>query len=55
MGVNWIGPTLMNFGSAGPAGQAPEGLSRSGKLIWCQGFSEPQAGTDLGAMQTKAE
>lgn len=54
MNVNWIGPALMRFGSAA---QKEEHLKRiaTGEVIWCQGFSEPQAGTDLAALQTKAE
>ncbi|MDB5430058.1 MAG: acyl-CoA dehydrogenase [Caulobacter sp.] len=54
MNVNWIGPALMRFGTAE---QKAEHLSRiaTGEVIWCQGFSEPQAGTDLAALQTKAE
>lgn len=53
MNVNWIGPTLMRFGSPE---QKAEHLQRiaEGKVIWCQGFSEPQAGTDLAALQTRA-
>ncbi|MDB5475766.1 MAG: acyl-CoA dehydrogenase [Phenylobacterium sp.] len=53
MNVNWIGPTLMKFGS--PA-QKEEHLTRiaNGSVIWCQGFSEPQAGTDLAALRTRA-
>ncbi|MFG1192068.1 acyl-CoA dehydrogenase family protein [Xanthobacter flavus] len=54
MNVNWIGPTLMRYGS--PAQQA-EHLPRMarGDTVWCQGFSEPGAGTDLAALRTKAE
>jgi alkylation response protein AidB-like acyl-CoA dehydrogenase len=53
MNVNWIGPTLMKFASAA---QKEEHLSRiaAGSVIWCQGFSEPQAGTDLAALKTRA-
>jgi alkylation response protein AidB-like acyl-CoA dehydrogenase len=53
MNVNWIGPTLMKFGTLR---QKEEHLGRiaSGKVIWCQGFSEPQAGTDLAALKTRA-
>lgn len=54
MGVNWIGPTLMRFGTPEQKDKHLKGIA-SGKLIWCQGYSEPQAGTDLAAMQTKAE
>ncbi|KCZ96584.1 putative acyl-CoA dehydrogenase yngJ [Hyphomonas polymorpha PS728] len=54
MGTNWIGPALLKFGTAE---QKAEHLPRiaSGKYIWCQGFSEPQAGTDLAALTTRAE
>lgn len=54
MSVNWIGPVLMRYGS--PEQQAkflPEILS--GKVTWCQGFSEPSAGSDLAALRTHAE
>lgn len=53
MNVNWIGPTLMRFGS-------PEQKQRyippmaAGKAIWCQGFSEPNAGSDLARLRTRA-
>lgn len=54
MGSNWIGPALLQFGSPE---QKAEHLPRiaSGKYIWSQGFSEPQAGTDLAALKTSAE
>jgi alkylation response protein AidB-like acyl-CoA dehydrogenase len=54
MNVNWIGPTLMRFGS-------PEQQERyippmaSGATLWCQGFSEPEAGSDLASLRTRAE
>lgn len=53
MNVNWIGPVLMRYGS--PQQQA-EFLPpmRAGKVIWCQGFSEPSAGSDLAALATRA-
>ncbi len=54
MNINWIGPTLMRFGSEAQRGQHLAGIA-SGKVIWCQGFSEPNAGTDLAALRTKAE
>jgi alkylation response protein AidB-like acyl-CoA dehydrogenase len=54
MNVNWIGPTLMAFGTTE---QRAEYLPRiaQGDTVWCQGFSEPGAGTDLAALRTKAE
>lgn len=54
MNVNWIGPALMKFGTEA---QKAEHLGRiaGGQVIWCQGFSEPNAGSDLAAMRTRAE
>lgn len=54
MNVNWIGPAIMQ---AGTEEQKADHLSRiaAGDVIWCQGFSEPEAGTDLGALATTAE
>jgi len=54
MNVNWIGPTLMRYGSEAQRRQHLLGIA-SGKIIWCQGFSEPGAGTDLAALSTRAE
>jgi alkylation response protein AidB-like acyl-CoA dehydrogenase len=54
MNVNWIGPTLMRFGSAAQQQRyIPE--MAAGKAIWCQGFSEPNAGSDLASLTTRAE
>ena len=54
MNVNWIGPTLMRYGTEA---QKTKHLPRiaAGDVIWCQGYSEPGAGTDLAALRTKAE
>ena len=53
MNVNWIGPTIMHFGT--PEQKALH-LARaaSGKAIWCQGFSEPSSGSDLASLRTFA-
>jgi alkylation response protein AidB-like acyl-CoA dehydrogenase len=54
MNVNWIGPTLMRYGTdEQKALHLP--LIAGGQAVWCQGFSEPGAGTDLAALRTKAE
>ena len=54
MNVNWLGPTLMHFGSPEQRREHVLGIA-SGTVIWCQGFSEPGAGTDLAALATRAE
>ncbi len=53
MNVNWIGPAIM---AAGTPDQKDYHLRRitAGDVIWCQGFSEPAAGTDLAALDTRA-
>lgn len=53
MNVNWIGPTLMRYGT--PAQQAhylPQ--IAKGEMLWCQGFSEPDSGSDLASLRTRA-
>lgn len=53
MNVNWIGPTILRFGSeAQKQRYVPE--MAAGKAIWCQGFSEPNAGSDLASLMTRA-
>jgi len=52
-GVMMIGPTIIEHGTEE---QKEEHLSRilKGEVIWCQGYSEPGAGSDLAALQTRA-
>jgi alkylation response protein AidB-like acyl-CoA dehydrogenase len=54
MNVNWIGPILMRFGSEAQQ-QAYIPPIAAGQTIWCQGFSEPEAGSDLASLRTRAE
>lgn len=54
MNVNWIGPAIMTYGSANQKLFHLPKIS-SGQVLWCQGFSEPEAGSDLAALRTRAE
>ena len=53
MGVNWVGPTIMRHGTTAQQKQHLPAIAR-GEVIWCQGFSEPDAGSDLASLQTAA-
>lgn len=54
LGINMVGPAIMRFGSdAQKAFFLPKMLT--GEHFWCQGYSEPQAGSDLAALQMRAE
>ena len=53
MNVNWIGPAIMHYGSEEQKQQHLTRIS-GGDVLWCQGFSEPEAGSDLVALRTLA-
>jgi len=53
MNVNWIGPAIMRYGSEEQKRLHLPRISR-GEAFWCQGFSEPEAGSDLAALRTLA-
>jgi len=54
MGVMMFGPTLLEYGNEAQKTRHLIPISK-GELRWCQGFSEPGAGSDLAGLQTKAE
>ena len=54
MGVMMFGPTLLEYGSEAQKAEHIPPICR-GEIRWCQGYSEPNAGSDLANLQTMAE
>ncbi len=52
-GLTMIGPTLLRFGNEEQKKLHLPRICR-GEIRWCQGYSEPGAGSDLASLQTKA-
>ena len=52
-GLQMIGPTLLQFGSEDQKREHIPKIVR-GDIRWCQGYSEPNAGSDLASLQTSA-
>jgi alkylation response protein AidB-like acyl-CoA dehydrogenase len=53
VGLNHAGPTLIARGSEEQKAYHLPRILR-GDVVWCQGFSEPNAGSDLASLQTRA-
>jgi alkylation response protein AidB-like acyl-CoA dehydrogenase len=53
MGTSMFGPTLLEYGTEEQKQRHIPPIAR-GELRWCQGYSEPGAGSDLASLQTKA-
>ncbi|MBI2867003.1 MAG: acyl-CoA dehydrogenase family protein [Chloroflexi bacterium] len=53
-GLHFVGPTIMRYGTPEQKARHLPPMSRA-EVTWCQLFSEPEAGSDLAAQQTRAE
>ncbi len=53
-GIWMLGPALLKFGNAAQKAEHLPKIAR-GEIRWCQGYSEPNAGSDLASLATKAE
>ncbi len=53
-GISMLGPALLKFGSEDQKKKYLGEIAR-GEIRWCQGYSEPGAGSDLAGLQTKAD
>jgi acyl-CoA dehydrogenase len=53
-GISMLGPALLKYGNEAQKKRFLPEIAR-GEIRWCQGYSEPNAGSDLAGLQTSAE
>jgi len=53
MGISMIGPALLEYGTPEQKADHLPKIAR-GEIWWCQGYSEPNAGSDLASLRTSA-
>ena len=53
MGISMIGPALLEYGTEEQKAEHLPKIAR-GEIRWCQGYSEPNAGSDLASLRTQA-
>ncbi|NKB99467.1 MAG: acyl-CoA dehydrogenase [Pseudomonadales bacterium] len=54
LGIAMLGPTIMEFGTDDQQKRHLPKIAR-GEVCWCQGYSEPGAGSDLASLSTRAD
>ena len=53
VGISLVGPTLLTHGNPGQQARWLPAI-RAGEEVWCQLFSEPNAGSDLAGLEARA-